>query len=263
MTVEYPGRSVSQKYGIKANTNKLAAEEEIGSLEDRVLEESKNDDPSQPQQIKETRESVEEHMGGSGSADEGVVADGRKNSDFRQCQVERGANVEEELADVGTIDEDFVPKDDDPSQYQQEKEENIRVLGEKGSLNEDSVVEEMEERTLSQCEENNEKMVERVLQPDLKKRPGKVQQQGNWKGVDPVLFLRDEAIINSIITFYGIKETLPLCEHLITRSEDNSRLKRIYYVSKSVANVMKMNFRSGEQMKLTSVGLKLFVRALL
>ena len=95
---------------------------------------------------------------------------------------------------------------------------------------------------------------------DLKNKSGKVQRQGNWKGVDPVLFLRDEALIMSIISFYGIKETFPLRGHLVTRSEDTSRLKRIYYVSESVSNVMKMNFRSGEQIKITSIGLKLFVR---
>lgn len=91
-------------------------------------------------------------------------------------------------------------------------------------------------------------------------KSSRVQQQGNWKGVDPVLFLKDEALISSIITFYGIKETLPLHGHLVTRSEDTSRLKRIYYVSGSVTNVMKMNFRAGEQMKITSLGLKIFER---
>eukprot|EP00250_Pteridium_aquilinum_P019790 c24573_g1_i1 orf=108-2924(+) len=86
------------------------------------------------------------------------------------------------------------------------------------------------------------------------------QQQGSWKGVDPVLFLKDEALISSIISFYGIKETFPLHGHLVTRSEDTSRLKRLYYVSESVASVMRMNFRAGEQMKITSLGLKIFER---
>ena len=150
----------------------------------------------------------------------------------------------------------------DPSRYEQNKVNMEEELGEMGSL--EDGVEEKSKDDHSQCEENKEKNAEfgvnDQVHVDLKNKSGRVQRQGNWKGVDPVLFLRDEALIMSIISFYGIKETFPLRGHLVTRSEDTSRLKRIYYVSESVSNVMKMNFRSGEQIKITSIGLKLFVR---
>ncbi|KAH8958486.1 hypothetical protein BDL97_06G027000 [Sphagnum fallax] len=86
------------------------------------------------------------------------------------------------------------------------------------------------------------------------------QRQGRWRGVDPVLFLEDEKVISSLVAFYGIKETFPLSGHLVTRSEDSSRLKRIYYVSKSVSDVIRLNFSAGEHLKMTSAGLKIFER---
>jgi multisite-specific tRNA:(cytosine-C5)-methyltransferase len=88
---------------------------------------------------------------------------------------------------------------------------------------------------------------------------GRFQRQGRWRGVDPVLFLEDEKVIGSLVAFYGIKETFPLSGHLVTRSEDSSRLKRIYYVSKSVSDVIRLNFSAGEHLKMTSAGLKMFV----
>ena len=91
---------------------------------------------------------------------------------------------------------------------------------------------------------------------------GRIQRQGRWKGVDPVLFLKDEKIIKSLVEFYGIKETFPVHQHLVVRSEDVSRCKRIYYVSASVAHTIQQNFRAGEQMKITSAGLKIFVSSL-
>ncbi|KAA3457373.1 tRNA (cytosine(34)-C(5))-methyltransferase-like isoform X1 [Gossypium australe] len=88
----------------------------------------------------------------------------------------------------------------------------------------------------------------------------KLQIQGKWKGVDPVLFFQDETIINSIKTFYGIDESFPFTGHLVTRNKDANHVKRIYYVSKSVKDVLDLNFRVGQQLKITSVGLKMFER---
>eukprot|EP01018_Ginkgo_biloba_P016651 Gb_17436 [translate_table: standard] len=89
---------------------------------------------------------------------------------------------------------------------------------------------------------------------------GKMQQQGKWRGVDPVLFFTDENAINSIVTFYGINESFPLQGHLVMRNSDTQRVKRIYYVSKSVHDAIKLNFCAGQQLKITSVGLKMFER---
>ncbi|KAK6258844.1 hypothetical protein SCA6_013318 [Theobroma cacao] len=88
----------------------------------------------------------------------------------------------------------------------------------------------------------------------------KLQIQGKWRGVDPVLFFKDEAIINSIKTFYGIDESFPFSGHLVCRNSETNHVKRIYYVSKSVKDVLELNFRVGQQLKITSVGLKIFER---
>ncbi|CAG7886025.1 unnamed protein product [Brassica rapa] len=87
-------------------------------------------------------------------------------------------------------------------------------------------------------------------------------QKGKWKGLDPVVFLRDEAVINGIKRFYGINdESFPLNGHLVTRNSDTStkgNVKRIYYVSRSVKDVLELNLASGEKIKVASVGLKMF-----
>ena len=85
----------------------------------------------------------------------------------------------------------------------------------------------------------------------------RLQKQSRWKGVDPVLFFKDEVVIKSIISFFGIKESFPLRGHLVTRSTDNAR--RIYYVSKSVKNILELNTEVGEQLKIVSLGIKMFV----
>ncbi|CAN8314744.1 unnamed protein product [Cochlearia groenlandica] len=89
----------------------------------------------------------------------------------------------------------------------------------------------------------------------------KVPMQGKWKGFDPIVFLKDEIVINSIKEFYGIKdESFPLCGRLVTRNIDTSSVKRIYYVSESVKDVLQLNFAVGQQLKIASVGLKMFER---
>nr|KYP75779.1 tRNA (cytosine-5-)-methyltransferase NSUN2 [Cajanus cajan] len=95
-----------------------------------------------------------------------------------------------------------------------------------------------------------------------KNTPGKrkLQFQGKWRGIDPVFFFKDEVIINSIKAFYGIDEQFPVSGHLVTRNNDTSHVKRIYYISKAVKDVLEMNFSVGQQLKITSVGLKIFER---
>ncbi|KAJ0233415.1 S-adenosyl-L-methionine-dependent methyltransferases superfamily protein [Hirschfeldia incana] len=89
----------------------------------------------------------------------------------------------------------------------------------------------------------------------------KVPMQGKWKGFDPVVFLKDETLIDSIKEFYGIRdESFPLHGHLVARNTDTSSVKRIYYVSKSVKEVLQLNFAVGQQLKIASVGLKMFER---
>ncbi|KAK6923360.1 SAM-dependent methyltransferase RsmB/NOP2-type [Dillenia turbinata] len=88
----------------------------------------------------------------------------------------------------------------------------------------------------------------------------KLQIQGKWRGVDPVILFKDETIIGKIKNFYGIKESFPFNGHLVSRNEDNNHVKRVYYISKSVKDVLELNLQVGQQLKITSVGLKMFER---
>eukprot|EP00850_Spirogloea_muscicola_P015329 SM000116S24250 [mRNA] locus=s116:328674:336186:+ [translate_table: standard] len=88
----------------------------------------------------------------------------------------------------------------------------------------------------------------------------RIQQQGRWKGVDPVLFLEDGEVLANLISYYGILDTLPLKGRLVCRSDDVQRMKRLYYVSSSVADVIRLNSSTGNQLKFTSAGIKLFER---
>lgn len=100
-----------------------------------------------------------------------------------------------------------------------------------------------------------------VDKKDMQKgKKGKPQNQGRWKGVDPVIFFKDEAIISSIKSFYGISGSFPFDGQLVTRNDDVKHLKRIYYISKSVRDTLQLNLQTGQRLKITSLGLKLFER---
>ncbi|KAL7143955.1 hypothetical protein ABFS83_08G226200 [Erythranthe nasuta] len=88
----------------------------------------------------------------------------------------------------------------------------------------------------------------------------KLQIQGRWRGVDPVIFYKDESVVGKIIEFYGIKESFPFKGHLITRNNDMNHVKRIYYVSNSVKEALELNFLAGQNLKIASVGMKMFER---
>lgn len=89
----------------------------------------------------------------------------------------------------------------------------------------------------------------------------KSRNQSRWKGVDPVLFFDDEVVIESLVSFFGIKESFPLRGHLVTRSIQANDIRRIYYISKSVQEILQLNLEVGEQLKITSLGLRMFVSA--
>ncbi|KAM0899086.1 hypothetical protein ACQ4PT_021521 [Festuca glaucescens] len=93
---------------------------------------------------------------------------------------------------------------------------------------------------------------------DISHRTKKLDCQYKWKGIDPVLFFEDDAVIKNIVSFFGIEETFSLEGRLVTRSTDNAR--RIYYISKSVQEILELNVQVGEQIKIASVGVKMFER---
>ena len=94
---------------------------------------------------------------------------------------------------------------------------------------------------------------------DTSHRTNKLAYQYKWKGIDPVLFFKDDAVIKNIVSFFGIEESFSLKGCLVTRSTDNAR--RIYYISKQVREILELNAQVGEQIKIASVGVKMFVSA--
>lgn len=110
------------------------------------------------------------------------------------------------------------------------------------------------------CTEQNPLKIKGPCDQEKAEDKGMFQNQSKWNGVDPVVFLKDEAVINSIRTFYGIDESFPLSGHLVTRNAESDLVKRIYYVSKSVKDLLELNFQVGQQLKITYVGQKMFER---
>eukprot|EP00898_Chlorokybus_atmophyticus_P000654 jgi/Chlat1/158/Chrsp1S03099 len=86
----------------------------------------------------------------------------------------------------------------------------------------------------------------------------RVQRQGRWKGVDPVIIVQDKELVQSMIDFYGFKPEFPLHTNLISRNEDVRGCKKMYYVSSSVLQVLKLP--NINQLKIISTGLKVFER---
>ncbi|TKY60254.1 tRNA (cytosine(34)-C(5))-methyltransferase [Spatholobus suberectus] len=142
-------------------------------------------------------------------------------------------------------------------------EEILKAVSEEDVNDNEPITEDLEVSPVT-CEEQNSKETQESnnVQNMAKRVPGKrkLQIQGKWRGVDPVVFFKDEAIINSIRDFYGIDEHFPFNDHLVTRNSDTSHVKRIYYISKSVKDVLELNFKVGQQLKITSIGLKMFER---
>ncbi|KAL3630209.1 hypothetical protein CASFOL_023193 [Castilleja foliolosa] len=118
---------------------------------------------------------------------------------------------------------------------------------------------------LNKMNQENEKE-ETEASPDVEtnaemvKGKRKLQIQGRWRGVDPVIFYKDDTVVGKIMEFYGIRDSFPIKGHLITRNDDMNHVKRIYYVSNSVKEVLELNFLAGQQLKIASVGLKMFER---
>ncbi|XP_020233288.1 tRNA (cytosine(34)-C(5))-methyltransferase [Cajanus cajan] len=142
-------------------------------------------------------------------------------------------------------------------------EEVLKSVSEENVDDNEPNTEDLEVSPVTCDEQNSKETQEPNNVPNMAKRvPGKrkLQIQGKWRGVDPVVFFKDEAIINSIRDFYGINEHFPFNGHLVTRNSDVNHVKRIYYISKSVKDVLELNFKVGQQLKITSIGLKMFER---
>uniref|UniRef100_A0A0E0EMG4 SAM-dependent MTase RsmB/NOP-type domain-containing protein n=1 Tax=Oryza meridionalis TaxID=40149 RepID=A0A0E0EMG4_9ORYZ len=133
-------------------------------------------------------------------------------------------------------------------------------------LDDDESLEELKKNSIDAHTSEDSNLTEVTLVSDDVKndqaesgnRMNKLQDQCKWKGVDPVLFFRDLTVIKSIVSFFGINISFPLEGHLVTRSADPNNARRIYYVSKSVQEILQLNVVVGEQLKIASLGLKMF-----
>ncbi|XP_054806628.1 uncharacterized protein LOC129309217 [Prosopis cineraria] len=155
---------------------------------------------------------------------------------------------------------------EDSKELQVDSLENTReeALEAVNVINNRHNTEDLEASPSGACLEGDSEEVHKPLETEsiVKMTPGKrkLQIQGKWRGVDPVFFFRDEVTINSIKDFYGIDQRFPFNGHLVTRNKDRGHVKRIYYVSKSVKDVLELNFSVGQQLKIASLGLKMFER---
>jgi len=84
-------------------------------------------------------------------------------------------------------------------------------------------------------------------------RPG-----GKFKGMDPITPVTDPALLDSIYTFYGIPESFPLRQQLVTRSGEPDRPKRLSFVSAAVRDVLAAD--EDEKLKVMMTGVKVFER---
>ncbi|KAI7738003.1 hypothetical protein M8C21_011343 [Ambrosia artemisiifolia] len=167
---------------------------------------------------------------------------------------------EEATAEAGVLDED---SDEKVKQGEDKDINGMHASNEEATAVAGVPVKESDEELLD-CNPSKKLRVQSPNKPKSRAEKAndkrKLQIQGKWFGVDPVVFFKDDAILTGIKEFYGIKETFPFDHHLITRNSDTNHVKRIYYISESVKNVVELNFQAGEQLKITSIGLKMFER---
>ncbi|CAL1352881.1 unnamed protein product [Linum trigynum] len=170
-----------------------------------------------------------------------------------------------------TQEENSVPSVEDNDEQGQESKSVVMESASEAASDIDLVDNEQEEKdvpmeaapydvSIDNALEDAQVTVNGKSDPDKATGKRKLQMQGRWKGVDPVLFFNDEPTINSIIAFYGIDESFPFKGHLISRNSDSNHVKRIYYISKSVKDALELNILVGQQLKIASVGLKMFER---
>ena len=80
-----------------------------------------------------------------------------------------------------------------------------------------------------------------------------------WLGIDPVLPVNDEKVINSIFDVYGMdRELIPLHKNCVTRTTDTTRPKRVYIITDGMRQYLACDDR--EQLRVTACGLKAFER---
>ncbi|KAG2635616.1 hypothetical protein PVAP13_2NG400100 [Panicum virgatum] len=181
----------------------------------------------------------------------------RKHSPLNEIQVVDGVKSEQSISKdkTGKLEEDL-------GSDKVSSEENIvpqQVVDNTNAVDGEQNGDMDSKSSKDKSSEDAKVIVKETEKAQAGTRDRRQQNQGRWRGVDPVIFFKDEVTIKSIVSFYGIKDSFPLEGHLVTRNPDTSHVKRIYYVSKSVQDVLELNIKVGERLKITSLGLKIFV----
>lgn len=72
--------------------------------------------------------------------------------------------------------------------------------------------------------------------------------------LDPVVPVEDPALLKPLREYYGLREEFPLFTHLVSRSLETSRPKRVYYICDALRQLLMADEK--EQLKVTATGLK-------
>lgn len=75
-----------------------------------------------------------------------------------------------------------------------------------------------------------------------------------FRGIDPVVHVKDEEILTSLKDFYGIGSSFPINEQLFSRTPSGAQPKRLYFISGSVKSVLDKDYF--EKLRITSTGVK-------
>eukprot|EP00850_Spirogloea_muscicola_P004927 SM000022S07141 [mRNA] locus=s22:98292:108187:- [translate_table: standard] len=209
-----------------------------------------------------------------------AAADADQGTGFQEDDADTGTGVQEDglqmlheedtIQDMDSVEQSVLVREDgkvaedweEPGREEAEAAADS-IQGEEAVLDGDGDALEEGGENLLETEDAAEDLAAKVEDAGKAAVPTharRIQQQGRWKGVDPVLFLEDGEVLANLVSYYGILDTLPLKGRLVCRSDDVQRMKRLYYVSPSVADVIRLNSSTGNQLKITSAGIKLFER---
>ncbi|GJM84495.1 hypothetical protein PR202_ga00172 [Eleusine coracana subsp. coracana] len=169
-----------------------------------VLDTKMKDTPDIGEGEQDTKIAID---GGNNSGD--PIAEGRTKVDSESSEAINSSKKTEKLEEnFGT---DTVPSEAN-AVHQQVVDANVLDGEQNGDMNDKSSKDKISEdaKVIVNEAENGQAGTK-----DRRRRP---QNQGRWRGVDPVIFFKDKVIIESIVSFYGIKDSFPLEGHLERQS---------------------------------------------
>ena len=84
---------------------------------------------------------------------------------------------------------------------------------------------------LADCADNNEKTEEKGV--DLPAKAPRQRQRRRKPGEEPIQFISDKEVLDSIVDFFGLEADFPIRQQLVTRSgvKDERGPKKIYFIT--------------------------------